>query len=321
MTMCMQLNDATDYSIVIGKTDGLVPSKHKGRGLVALDRVYEFQTAYCTDAADTFDYLSDYCEELKKNADVFAKSIPVLPEIVKYEDVSGAVTDLVKVPVGIGKKSLNVMSVGIQNRVVLPVVSQEAHQSAGFVEEWLKVLCPITNVVCIDAEQILDSDKLDGAEVIRENYEEYVHTVFADTVNRNNTFKDAKMDPKSLEGFEEKVVVIVGYKRFLNQLTPDGQEKISLVLLKSDACYKLHFILVDSLSEFSSVNYEEWYKKQITGAEGIWIGDGFADQYMLKANKITNELYEEIGDEYGYILNRNRPTLVKLLSSAKEEAE
>jgi len=211
--------------------------------------------------------------------------------------------------------------VGIQNRVVLPVVSQEAHQSAGFVEEWLKVLCPITNVVCIDAEQILDSDKLDGAEVIRENYEEYVHTVFADTVNRNNTFKDAKMDPKSLEGFEEKVVVIVGYKRFLNQLTPDGQEKISLVLLKSEACYKLHFILVDSLSEFSSVNYEEWYKKQITGAEGIWIGDGFTDQYMLKANKITNELYEEIGDEYGYILNRNRPTLVKLLSSAKEEAE
>ena len=41
--------------------------------------------------------------------------------------------------------------------------------------------------------------------------------------------------------------------------------------------------------------------------------------YMLKINKVTNELYEEIGDEYGYVLNRNRPVLVKLLSSLEEE--
>ncbi|MBQ8753278.1 MAG: type VII secretion protein EssC, partial [Clostridia bacterium] len=43
--LTMQLNDATDYTVVVGKTDGLIPSKHKGRGLVALERVYEFQTA------------------------------------------------------------------------------------------------------------------------------------------------------------------------------------------------------------------------------------------------------------------------------------
>lgn len=34
MMLTMQLNDATDYSLVVGKTDGLIPSKYKGRGLV-----------------------------------------------------------------------------------------------------------------------------------------------------------------------------------------------------------------------------------------------------------------------------------------------
>ncbi len=319
MTMCMQLNDATDYSIVIGKTDGLIPSKHKGRGLVALDRAYEFQTAYCSDATDTFEFISKYCEELKKKTSTYAKKIPVLPEVVKVSDVEENIVDLKDTPVGIGKKSLSVVSCNILGKVAYPVVSQEIHQTANFMEEWLKVLCKLTKVVCIDAEQILEIEKIDNVDIINGDYEEYVHTLFSDTVERNNTFKDAKMDPKSLEFFERRIVVFVGYKRLLSQLSDDGKDKLGLVLLKAEANYKLHFVLVDSVSDFSSYNYEEWYKRQITGADGIWIGDGVADQYMLKVNKLTNDLYEEIGDDYGYVLNRNRPTLVKLLSSTEEE--
>ena len=321
MTMSMQLNDATDYAIVIGKTDGLVPSKHKGRGLVALDRAYEFQTAYCSDADDTFDFLSQYCVGLRDSATSFARRIPVLPDIVKITDVENSIKDLKSVPVGISKKTLNTVTCNISGKVVLPVVSQEIHQTASFMEEWLKALCKLTKVVCVDSEQILDISKTPDVELVSGDYEEYVHTLFADMVERNNTYKDAKLDPESLEAFERRVIVLVGYKRFFSQLTLDGQEKMSLVLLKGESIYKLHFVIVDAISDFSSYNYEEWFKRQITGAEGIWVGDGIADQYMLKINKVTNELYEEIGDEYGYVLNRNRPTLVKLLSSMEEEDE
>lgn len=321
MTMSMQLNDATDYAVVIGKTDGLIPSKHKGRGLVALDRAYEFQTAYCSDAEDTFEFLSRYCAQLRENAGVFARKIPVLPNTVKLADVENSIANLKDVPVGIAKKSLNVASCNISGKVAFPIASQEIHQTASFVEEWICVLRKLVKVVCVDAEQILDTDRLGGAEFLDGDYEEYVNTLFDEMVTRNNTYKDAKMNAESLAEFERRVIVIAGYKKFYSQLTPDGQEKMSLVLLKAEAIYKLHFIIVDAVSDFSAYNYEDWFKRQITGADGVWVGDGIADQYMLKVNKITNELYEEIGDKYGYVLNRNRPTLVKLLSSMDEEDE
>ncbi len=321
MTMCMQLNDALDYSIVVGKTEGLIPSKHKGRGLVALDRVYEFQTASCSDAADTFDFINRYCEELAQSTTLRAKKIPVLPDIVKADNVADSLSSLKTVPVGIGKKSLNIASCSVANKVVIPVVATELYQTASFIEEWLKVINQITNVVCIDSEQLLDKDKLENIEFIDNDYEGYVLSAFDDMVARNNTYKDAKMEQSSLDSFDEKVVVLVGYKKFFSQLSPDSQNKFNLVLLKAEANYKVHFIVVDALSEYSAYNYEDWYKRHISGADGIWIGDGFADQYMLKVNKVTNELYEEIGDDYGYLLNRNRATLVKLLSSAQKEDE
>lgn len=321
MTMCMQLNDATDYSIVVGKTDGLVPSKYKGRGLVALDRAYEFQTAFCSEADDTFEFLNQYCAALRENAISFARKIPVLPEVVKITDVENGIKDLKSVPVGISKKTLNIATCNISGKVVTPVVSQEIHQAASFMEEWLNVLCKLTKVVCVDAEQILNIERAPGVEFVSGDFEDYVHSLFAEMVERNNVYKDAKLDPESLTAYERRAIVLVGYKRFISQLTPDGQEKMSLVLLKAEANYKIHFIIVDAVSEFGAYNYQEWFKRQVTGADGIWIGDGIADQYMLKINKITNELYEEIGDEYGYVLNRNRPTLVKLLSSVEEEDE
>ena len=40
---------------------------------------------------------------------------------------------------------------------------------------------------------------------------------------------------------------------------------------------------------------------------------------MLKINKITSELYEEVGTEYGYAITRNKPALLKLLSPRLDE--
>ena len=318
MMLTMQLNDATDYSLIVGKTDGLIPSKYKGRGLVLLDRVYEFQTAYCKDVGDSQEYLRAYCEELRNNVTSFARPIPVLPEYVDVNYVGSSIDGIKSVPLGVNKKSLGIVSVNIATKVVFPVVAQEIFEATNFTEELIKVLSKSTNTYLVDAEQLFDNEIVE-ANSISENYENFVQDLFAETVERNNVYKDSKMNPNSLKDYDERVYVIVGFKRFCEQLSSDGKEKLDLLIEKAESFYKLHFIIVESVNEYSNYSYDSWYKRHITGADGLWIGDGIADQYMLKINKITSDLYEDVGNEYGYVVTRNKPSLVKLLSPKYDE--
>lgn len=319
MMLTMQLNDATDYSLVVGKTDGLIPSKLKGRGLVALDRVYEFQTAYCKDVDDVQEFIRAFCNKLYETADTYATPIPVLPNIVNYEHVKGAICGLNAVPIGVSKKNLNIVTVNLANKVTFPVTAQDLYETASFTEELVKVLSNITAVSVFDTENILTELDASTCSLINGDYETVVREIFNDMVERNNTYKDAKMDASVLSKFKEKVYVISGTKKLFEQLSADGKEKLCTLIEKAESIYKIHFIVIDSLAQFNNFTYDTWFKRHITGTDGLWIGDGVADQYMFKINKITSTLYEEVGEEYGYVITRNRPTLVKLLSPKNDE--
>ena len=100
----------------------------------------------------------------------------------------------------------------------------------------------------------------------------------------------------------------------LEQLSADSKDKLSTLLEKGEAIFKLHFVIIESVSGYGSFSYDAWYKRHLNGTDGVWIGDGIADQYFLKISKVTSDLYEEIGNDYGYLVSRNRPNLMKALS-------
>jgi S-DNA-T family DNA segregation ATPase FtsK/SpoIIIE len=313
MVLTMQLNDPTDYPVVVGKTDGLLPSKCKGRGLVALDRVYEFQTAYCVDAGDQQGYLRAFCNELVETAVGYARRIPVLPDVVSMDEVRRAMDGTGSVPVGISKNSLEIVSVNMRSKVAFPVVAQDISDAASFVGELLKVLSASVKTVLLDVEQILGREAV-SCDQITGGYEEFVRTLFAEMVKRNNDYKDAGMDAAVLGTCEERVYVICGIKKLFDRLSADGKEKLSLLIEKAHSYYKLRFVIVDSLTQLNACAYDDWFKQHLAGVEGLWIGDGVADQYLLKVGKLTTDLYEEVGAAYGYFIAKGRATLVKLLS-------
>ena len=317
--LTMQLNDETDYSFVVGKTEGLIPSKYKGRGLVAMDKVYEFQTAYCKNVDDKQEYLRSYCADLRKSAKVFAKKIPVLPDVVDYEYLRDNIVDLTQIPVGVVKASLQIATLNIANKVVYPIMAQDVSQMILFANQFVNIVSDISSTVVVDAEQQLSITEGSNISIVTGEYESFVQSLFEDMVLRNNTYKDSQMDVASLEKFEEKVCVIIGIKKLFDLLTEDKKDKLKTLIEKGEAIYKIHFVMIDSLKNLNTFTYEPWYKRHISGSDGLWIGYGVADQYALKVNKITKELYEEIGDEYGYLFTRNRLTLSKILSSVSEE--
>lgn len=321
LNLTMQLNDTSDYSVVVGKTEGLIPSKFKGRGLVALDRVYEFQTAYCKDVPDATEYLRQFCREQagQNQNGIYAEKIPVLPERVTAEYVCNELTDLRGVPVGVAKDSLKFARINLWNKLIFPVTAQEIYQTADFAGELLKVLQKLTKTIVVDMEQLVHVVRSDNIDVITGDYEIFVQQLFADMAQRNNVYKDFKMNIKALEPYEEQQIVIVGIKKLFEALSADGKDKLNILLEKGEAFYKLRFVMVDSAQNFSALASNVWYRRHLTGADGLWIGDGVADQYVLKVNKVTSELYEEVGDEFGYLLSHNKPVRIKQLAPTPEE--
>jgi WXG100 family type VII secretion target len=62
----LQLNDASDYSAILGHVDGVYPSRFKGRGIFKSDCVYEFQITHVDRDADN---LRGKLEEIQKQMD------------------------------------------------------------------------------------------------------------------------------------------------------------------------------------------------------------------------------------------------------------
>lgn len=316
MMFTMQLNDPTDYSIIVGKNDGLLPAEFKGRGLVALDRVYEFQTAYCTDAEDKLEYIRQYCKELARSYKAKAKRIPVLPDVVNYYYVAPMVGNCTSVPVGVNRETLEIATVNISAAVLYPILTQDLDEAVSFTVAFQKV-CEGT---C--ATKVLDPDKLlpwSDTIVPTDAYDEFVVKLFDAMVERNNAYKDANLDVSVLKDRAEHIILIFGIKKFVEMLSPDRKDKFLTLIDKADPCYKIHIIAVESEKRFKDLCFDIRVKNKAPGTEGLWIGDGITEQSSLRLSKYTNDLYKEIGSNNGYIVLRSRPRLMKLLSSGEVE--
>lgn len=317
--LTMQLNDPTDYPIVIGRTEGLIPAKYKGRGLINiinLGKIYEFQTAYCEKCDDQYEFIREYCEKAAESATAFARRIPVLPELVKFDDVKDSISSL-SIPIGIEKKSIRPSVLDLTNKYIYPIVAGDTYIIENFAGEFVKVLNAVENcnVQIFDCEGWIKSD---CNHVIKNNFNDVINEIFKDIVDRNNGYKAADMDDSYLEKYNQRLIVIFGLEKLVNRLGDTEKDRLFAMLFKGQAIYKAHFIIADSTSYFSTMTSSEWYKTHIKGNDGVFIGDGFADQYTLKPSKHSSSYYEEIGNDFGYVLNRGKSTLVKLLTAEEE---
>lgn len=98
-------------------------------------------------------------------------------------------------PVGVEKSSLNISFVNLTNKVVLPVVAQELPEMINFAEELSVLLSEIANTTVIDPEEFIYKEELS---VVNMDFDEVVKDVFAEMVERHNSYKDGRMEKRCL---------------------------------------------------------------------------------------------------------------------------
>ncbi len=311
--LVLQLNDQNDYAGILGNINGIYPSNFKGRGIFKHDTTFEFQTATIVEESEIiFDEISTLCRKLQDNNYSHpAPKVPVLPEFLTPDHfIFKDRFTLDELPLGLSQTKFTTVSADLTANMIFPIFSQNMIQKSYF-DGVVTLLGKELEIKWLDGEEQLYPD--DGLEPT-------IIWLFNEMVKRNNAFKDAQAEQRPLPEFDDKLILIRGLGKLLNQLSEDGQDKLKLVLEKGEASYRIFFIIADEESQISNYSYDSWCKKQISGKDGVWIGNGFTEQFILKASKTTREMYESIAEDAGYYLKRGQPTFIKVFSDPEERS-
>ncbi|PZD94583.1 type VII secretion protein EssC [Paenibacillus sambharensis] len=324
----LQLNDQSDYSGVLGNVDGVYPSKLKGRGIYKTDRVYEFQLAHLERGSDQpFDAIRRISAKLAAEwGKPGAVRIPILPDRVDsayLADELGRQSGF-RLPVGIEKSSLKVASADFDSAYISLVLSQN-NDRADFAQGLAELYAHRGSgtLLVLDPEEQFIEDAAAGYSLVSgtAGLEEAVVGLFQMLVTRNNTYKDAQEAGEPAPVFDKQTCLIVSLSGLLMRISADAQDKLKVLLERGERAYNVQFIICDSAPQISAVAYEAWYKNKVSLDQGIWLGNGITDQYQFKLAKMSGDLYQDIGDDFGYVIHKGRPTLVKLLTSIHYNAE
>ena len=331
----LQLHDESEYAAVLGRTEGLYPSGYKGRGLVRKKELYEFQTARLTETDPSFEWIRTFSKTAAKTwKGAAAPKVPVLPEKVEIGFLKPHLDPIrpLRLPVGVAQNSYAVHLISFDRRYISLILS-EGTEYSGFLQKFCEMIGTLMQVpgVILDAADASGrrlfaghpAENIGSLKLVRRSAdcEQAVSELFQELLYRHNTVQEAMEAGQHCEIFPLKLVVIRSLSSLQEILSAEGREKLSLILEKGRAEYSLHLILSDRQKNLSAMAYEKWFKESVSPSDGLWIGPGITEQYLLKPQKITPEMREDISSQFGWSIQKGKAVLIKLLSDPEEEED
>lgn len=317
----LQLNDEIEYSSVVGRTDGMVPSPYKGRGLVRKEELYEFQTAFLTEDKLPTEFIQRTCKELaqlyKGNT---AARVKVLPQVVDNTYLRTFIDkgNKLNVPIGVATASLEPYYWKLSQRFMHQVLSEgdESIKFAYLAGAFLADDCNF-KVTLIDPQYTAQAEEGSRLAVCntRLNCAKEVEKLFDTVASRHNAFKDAEEEGRKLPEFEREIIVFCNLVSLKNNLDDKQKQQLDLLLEKGEAKYNLTVILAEQAANMGEISFDTWYKGKLSPKDGIWLGNGIDDQYHLKSTKILKEMREEILPGFGFSIHKGKGEFVKFLYS------
>ena len=304
--LVLQFNDPSDYGTILSGVRKKEPSKAYGRGLIALDGIFEFQTAFPYKEEKMIDYIKIVCDKLNSICEYQAKRIPILPEVVTADEVRSAFGNLTTLPVGIEKESLEVATINIKDSYIYNVTGEDVTSLPKFIHGIAKAIIKTANTSCI----IMDS--LTALSDIKEG-----NTLYDKDNCMTAITKLTEIYEQKLEGKNPNTVVcmIVGLSSLLSKMSAIEKGKFTKMIQDAKKLGTIKFIMVETIDNIKSICYEIWYKTNIDLSEGVWIGNGIGNQFTLKVTTSARILRAEIEPQFGYVVKKGKATLVKFITN------
>ena len=298
----LQFNDPMDYSSVISGVRKKEPSKAYGRGLISLNGIFEFQTAYSYREEKMTEYIKVICDKLNNICTYKAPKIPILPEVVNQEFVKNYLGKLSTIPVGVEKENLAIATINLQEKFMYNITGEDVSTELSFVKGMIKNILAIQNTECV----ILDtSNSLNAIENERVTY---CNDLCENGINHLENVVSTTSSEKTT------VCFIINLNALLNKLGSTDKGKLTSIIDKARQNGNIKFMIVDTIDMIKNITFEPWYKNSIDLSEGIWLGNGIGNQFTLKVTTASRVLRAEVDPGFGYIIRKGKASLIKLMS-------
>ena len=248
----LQFTDNSEYNMLFSNVNGLIPHNNPGRGLVKLDKVYEFQIAKIGDIETTDRDISFIIDKLKSNFNKI-KGIPVMPKLINSELFINEEYDIKNVPIGIEiKNNCNYCYDFSKN------INSLFYSDYKYIEDFIVSLTRLlskannTKVIILDAMGNLDA--YEGCKYFDSNFIQVIPALI------NNV--DEK---KQIDNYNENIVFMInGYKKLEKHLKDNRLNDISIKTISDLIDYtkdidNYKFIIIDSIENVKIENYE-WFE-------------------------------------------------------------
>ena len=315
ISIMLQQNDEYNYRTVLGNTNGIIPSKIFGRGLIKLERVVEFQTAYAFERETLYAKIKNVCLKQFMKYKIKAIPIPVLPEIVEYNHINKNPIDISNIPIGIVKKDLGIASINLDESLGYLISSRSFDDVLPFFDKLLYLINKAKDFTTfvIDTKYIYEENKFNNINYLNANYHNILEqlsnyaTQIDEILVKNNSNKRSIKDVKNI------VCIIVGLDKFVKGLEADDKKLFESIITKTKESNKIHFVFIDVPGNFKKCEYEMWFKDVADTSTGLWVGDGFAEQYAIKPTRIDKSFYDISGTKYAYLVKNGAVEFIKLI--------
>ncbi len=298
----LQFNDPMDYASVIPGVRKKEPSKAYGRGMILLDGIFEFQTAYTYKEEKITDYVKIVSNKLNEICDFKAPRIPILPDVVNQEFVSHKLGSFGSIPVGVEKETLEIATINFRDKYMYVVTGEDVTAEPQFLTGLMNNFLSINNTECI----VFDSNS--ALTLTSNDRITYASDTCYEAIDKLNEAFSAN-DPE-----KTTVCFLININSMLGKLSAIEKSKFVTLLTDCKKQNNIKCIIVDNIDAIKAINFESWFKPNVDLSDGIWIGNGLSNQFTLKVTTNARILRAEVAPGFGYIIKKGKAALMKLMS-------
>ena len=320
-TFSLNQNNDDDYSTILGNVRKVFPSKAFGRGLIKPDNAYEFQTAFATEKDEIPTYIRNISEQLKKKYNYAAKKIPILPELVTYDDVKDDIKNINDIALGVNKTDLSTCLYDFTKTKINLITAQDSTLFENILEPLIYQFIykkTYTNMVINADDMTFNDDIKKYTNYTDSNFDQVFEIITKYIADCETKFKASNNDKTVFNGVPKVNCIIVGLTSFKNKLSADNQNKMANLFTDPSGLGVVNFICIDTVDKLKKFNYDSWFKDNINANEGIYLGNGLSDQMLINVSKRIPEMKEDVPYNFGFVIKKGMPNYVKFIEKYKE---